>query len=265
MHYKLPALVALCTLFPLTAQATYWTPHIGVDYKYWHVMPYQEKTLPIHDSTTVSYPFGDDYPRRPWKSMFPRIDNAFNIYVGTRINGFFGIDFGYDGSQSREKAYLFSDLDIPFSGFPPILYEQLGNASVIDLQLHALHLDFNFYWEVVRQLEVVFMFGAAFLHTNMHIHHFNVDNGVWLELDGQSRAKYTGRFGLGLQYNITPCLGVRTLVNWESTNRIEFQGNYDNPEHTFFIIKPYVKSTSFNVGFVYSFAPVRREHHIDVY
>lgn len=241
-YKKLPLITALCSsLFSFAAQAAFWAPHVGVDYKYWNMRPDQ-------DLSASNNNFGVNLP---YKGMFPRVDNSYNIYAGTRINGYFGIDLGYDNAPVKRKSKVFNDTEAPFVGF-----EENGNITMIDLQLHALHLDLNFYWEVVRRLEVMFMMGVAYLHPETHINHFDVDYNSWVEFTEESRAKWIGRFGIGLQYNIMPCLGIRSYVNWDNTSRIEYQG-FDEEQNAF-LIKPYRPSTSVNLGIVYSWAWPRR-------
>ena len=109
-----------CLATPLVSQAaTYWSPHIGADYKYWGV----------HTS---------DF----YEEVFPRMDNAFDVYVGTRINGFFGVDVGYEKSINVMKTHVFDTDDIIFAEA-----ETPGNSTMIDLRLRSLYAEMNFYAE----------------------------------------------------------------------------------------------------------------------
>ena len=233
MSYRKPLLAALfSTLLPFTTHAAFWAPHVGADYKYWNMKPSQDLT-------------------EFYKETFPRIDNAWSIYGGTRVNGYFGMDLGYDNAPVKRLTAVFRGGELIFA-----VPELNGNSTMIDIQLHALHFDLNFYWEVVHRLEVTFMLGVAYLHPESHISHFSVATGSWVEYTESERARYSGRFGFGLQYNVMPCLGLRASVNWDQVRRIEYQGFDEN--QNWFQVDPYHRATSFNVGFVYSWMWPRR-------
>lgn len=235
-YQRISVITALLTTlgFPLVSQAAFWSPHVGADYKYWGLEP-------------------NEY----YESLFPRINNTINFYVGTRINGYFGMDLGYEQSERREKGQTFIG-DGTEEFFAQI--EQPRDAATIDLRLSTVHFDLNFYWEVFRQFEVVFLAGVAFLHPSTHI--FHLTDGTWLEYRDEVEMKTMGRVGIGVQYNILPCWGIKLLINWDPDIRINYNG-FDQDDFSF-DINPYKTSTSYNLGFVYSFSNPRR-HRVKVY
>lgn len=218
---------------PLATQATtywtYWSPHIGAEYKYWGVTTGRES---------------------PYEQIFPRIDNAFNLYVGTRVNGFFGVDVGYEACPSETKTKVYEGGEIIFAEA-----ELPNNSSRIDLQLHTVYGAMNFYWEVVDALELIFMMGAAYVYPHTHIMHLSVDNGAWVEYQNRSEPFWSGRFGFAAQYNVMTCLGIKGSVTFDQILRLEYLGvdEFDNA----FDVKPYRKAVSFGIGLVYSFIPPR--------
>jgi hypothetical protein len=185
------------------------------------------------------------------EEIFPRINKAGNIYVGTRINGFFGIDIGYEQSTLKRKSKVFNGTEIIF-----VNQENAGDATNVTVKLWGPHVDFNFYWEVVKRLELMFMAGVAAITPDTHIYHLT--DGVWLEYHNTSEQKIMGRFGLGAQYNIVPCFGIKFLVSWEPSIRIDEVG-YDQ-NFNFYDIHPYKNATTYKLGFVYSFSKPRRGH-----
>lgn len=227
-------------LFPLATQAAIWSPHIGADYKYWGVKPAIEESLFV------------DYEK-----YFPKITNTLNFYAGTRINGYFGVDFGFEQSIRKDKTRVFDDEDRLFVGSD----ENAGDSSFVDVRLKAWHMDLNFYWEVYRRFELIFMMGAAYMENQTHI--FFTQDGTQYELTRNPKAdsKWLGRFGFGAQYNFTPCFGVKGMVSFDPTRRINYLG-FD-PDEIPFDIHPYGQAVSFLAGVVYSFSNPRRLAHLD--
>jgi hypothetical protein len=209
----------------------YWSPHIGVDFKYWGIDPSES-----------------------YKELYPKIDNAINIYVGTRINGFFGIDVGYEQSMNKDKTKVFTGngLEEPF-----VNIEMPGNSSAVQVRLRDIHVDFNFYWNVVRNVEIMFMAGIVFLSPDTHIQHLQAvagplptTLGTWIEYRNESRNKPMGRIGIGAQYDLTQCLGIKAMFTFDPVKRINDVGYDENQQ--LFDIHPYTHSTAFNIGLVYS-------------
>ncbi|MBS0290512.1 MAG: outer membrane beta-barrel protein [Proteobacteria bacterium] len=222
----------LAAITPQSSYSAFWAPHIGVDYKWWGLEP-NETYLPI----------------------FPRIDHAFNFYVGTRINGYFGIDFGYEESSRRQLSTTFEGGEIFFVE-PELPYD----ATNITMRLKDFHMDLNFYWEVWRNFEIIFFAGLAMLHIDTHIYHLT--SGTWFEFQNESEKKAMGRIGLGFQYNILPCVGFKFFINGDPCIRINDMGfdQYDN----FYSFSPYKTAISYNLGIVYSFSNPRRHRTIVV-
>ncbi len=233
MSYKGILVSALIsTLAPITAQAAFWAPHIGADYKWWGLEP-----------------------NETYHETFPYIDHAFNFYVGTRINGYFGVDFGFEESTRKQLGYTFEGGEIIF-----VNPENPNDATDINMRLRDFHMDINFYWEVWRNFEIIFMGGLALLHIDTHINHLT--DGIWFEFENQSENKAMGRIGLGAQYNILPCLGIKFLINGDPGIRINDIGEDQN--ENFYSITPYKTAISYSLGIVYSFSNPRRHRIVDV-
>lgn len=228
------ALIATPFVAQATSYWTYWSPHIGAAYKYWDINP------------------REDSPYLPsYKEVFPRIDNAINLYVGTRVNGFFGVDFGYENSLNEMKTKVYEAGDRVFA--EP---ELSNNSTMIDLRLHSLYGAVNFYWEVVDCLELIFMMGAAFVYPDTHVMHLSTLNGAWIEYKNTSDPFWSGRFGFSAQYNVMPCLGIKGDIVFDQILRLEYRviDEFDNICY----LHPYRKAISFGIGLVYSFSDPRK-------
>lgn len=246
MSYKgilVSALISTFTL-PLTAHAAFWAPHIGVDYKWWGLEP-NEGGLKKNGAL---FTFSD------YEELFPYVDHSFNIYVGTRINGYFGVDFGFEQSDRVQNGKVFDGSELYFAKREVNL-----DAANVNMRLRDVHLDINFYWEVWRNFELIFMGGLALLHIDTHINHLT--SGTWIEYRNESENKAMGRLGIGAQYNILPCLGIKFLVNSEPDGRINDVG-FDELDN-YYDITPYKTAISYNIGIVYSFSNPRRHHQVD--
>ncbi len=233
MLHKRLLVTALLSTLPATSFAAFWAPHIGVDYKWWGLEP--------------AYTYVD---------IFPRLDHGYNFYVGTRINGYFGTNIGYEESTRKQQGHQYEGGEIIF-----VLPENTADATDINMRVRDFHLDINFYWEVWRNFEVIFMGGLALWHIDAHINHLT--NGVWTEFQNESGNKAMGRIGLGAQYNILPCLGLKFLVNSDPGIRVNVTGHDQN--HNFYSFSPYKTAISYSVGMVYSFSNPRRHREIEEY
>jgi len=240
------ALLSACS--PFSAQAAFWSPHIGVDYKYWGLEATESNIGGSSLNSSALTPTGNGF-----EDLFPRIETAYNIYIGSRINGYFGFDIGYEQTHLGEASQTFQGGEFYF-----VNPENAQDAARVTLRLHDLHLDLNFYWEVMRRFEIIFMAGVAFVHIQGHV--FHLTNGTWFEYRDENEMKTMGRIGIGAQYNFIPCFGIKALFSWEPDSRITFNG-YDQGDN-YYSIHPYKTSTMFSLGFVYSFSKPRR--HIPV-
>jgi hypothetical protein len=228
-------LTALALLaLPCVSQAAFWTPHAGIDAKFWGV----------RNKTPGNQNF--DYEK-----IFPRIEDGFSVYVGSRVNGYFGFDVGYEQSVVKSRSYEYIGGELVFA-----VPEAARNASDTHIRLRSGFLDLNFYWEVLRQFEVLFIVGTALVTPQAHIMHLTASTGTWLEYREDVDPKWMGRFGLGAQYNIMPCLGIKASIMWEPTNRIDYVGYDEN--NNFFDVHPYTHATMVNLGIVYSIGNPRR-------
>lgn len=223
------ALIASLFL-PSIVQGAYWSPHLGADFKYWNAEP----------------AIG---PESDFNLLFPKIGRAANIYVGTRINGYFGVDFGYEQSSKSKNYKVFDGTEIFF-----VSQEAAGDAATVDLRLHALHLDFNFYWEVARRFEIDFMLGLLYLHPATHIMHLT--DGNWLEFRNRTQEKWSGTYGIGVVYTPIDAISIRALFNIDQTKRINYVGFDQNNQ--FYSISPYTTAKAINVGVIWNILPPRR-------
>lgn len=221
---------------PIASQAAYWSPHVGADFVFMQAEP-----APVYED------------------IFPRIKAGGYVYAGTRINGLFGLDIGYEQSEVHHRNHIFEGGELVFvdpinaAFFTP---ESLNNQSEVHLRTHSFNIDLNFYWEVVHRFELMFMMGAAFVNPKTHIFHYDVSDERWVEYENHSEMFWSGRFGFGAQYNPIPCLGIKGLLYWDQIKRLNYYGeDIDNNQYNF---NPYHRATSFNLGVVYSFSNPRR-------
>lgn len=208
------------------------TPHIGIDYKFWQMEPRQSDSVA-------------DYSK-----VFPDITRAGTIYIGTRINKVWGIDFGYDHSAKKDKWRTYDTDNLVF-GQPAAI----GDASEVTMRVTAWHLMGLFYWEVYKNIELVFHAGAAWLQPKSTVIYYPVASpGFARELSYKEESKVSGRFGLGAQYLFLRNFGVRALIIFDQTRRVNLVGTNHNT--VAFDISPYKSSTSYNVGFFAEFTGI---------
>lgn len=209
-------------------------PHIGVDWKYWGARPNNDLPLPA-DRT------------------FPEITNAFSFYLGTRIKDVFGLDFGYDQSTTKEESRVFDGMETFLQTTP----EPLGNSSTVRVRFKAWYLHGLFYWQAFEQafpeVELIGLLGLSTLKPDTHIYY--VTGGQRTEIIQKTDSKVSARIGLGAQYNPFWFLGIRAMVIWDQTKRVNYLGVL--PNQTPFDLSPYKSAASYHLGFVFNMAPVR--------
>jgi hypothetical protein len=228
--------LSLCalTLASFCSQAAHWSPHVGADIVGWGIQP------------TADYP--------PDKNPFPRINRAGNFYFGTRINGYFGVDLGFEHAQRKQRSVVFNGGEWIYA-----VPEVQNNSSMVTMKLNAFHMDMNFYWEAVERLELMFMMGVAYLHPGIHVYHFTYATGIFDEYRIDADVKYSGRFGFSAQYSPIPCLGIKGGIIWDQTKRIRLIGFDEN--NNVFQMSPYTRAMTYTLGLVYSFNNPRRSPH----
>jgi len=226
------ALFLILIFSPLPLQAYYWSPHIGVDWKYWGAKPKNNQA---------------EYFKETW----PDISNALSFYVGSRVNGFFGFDLGYEQSTTKEERHI-------FDGTQTFLTSNLvpmDDASHTEVRLKAWYAHFNFYWEMARNLELIGMVGLSTQKPDTHIF-YTTAAGAATEISQSTKSKAAARLGIGMQYNPWWFLGLKAMVMFDQMSRLNYEGQ--NINQNFFSIKPYKNATSFHLGFVFSYSPPRR-------
>lgn len=225
---QLLSALALLSAPYTTLHAAYWSPHVGADYKYWGMQTTYEN-----------------------KYIFPRLNNAASFYVGTRINGYFGVDVGYEQSENKKITKVYEGGEIVFAA-----PELPNNSTRIDLRLHDFFGYMNFYWEVVEDFELIFLMGAAYIYPDSHVMHLSVLDGNWVEYRNQTDPYWSGRFGFAAQYNPICCLGIKGSIIFDQVRRTYYFGWDENDLQ--YDIQPYQKATTFQIGLVYSFTNPRR-------
>ncbi|HET9843707.1 MAG TPA: hypothetical protein VFP93_03510, partial [Gammaproteobacteria bacterium] len=175
---KMLAISVLGSLCIVQAHALTLKPHIGADYKFWEI---KEKQL---DFT------------RDYFSIFPYMSRAGTLYVGTRINKIWGLDFGYDRSVRKDEFHSYDSPGAltPVFGDTPVL----GDAIQTDFRIEAWHLSGLFYWEILKNFELVFHIGVASLQPKSTVlyYHAALPNDP-IDLRFQLKSKWVGRFGFG--------------------------------------------------------------------
>ncbi len=220
-------IILFTALFSTHVLAVDFVPHVGADYKFWQVEP---KT---------------DGASNNFIHTFPDLTRAGSFYIGTRINKNWGVDIGYDHSSKKNKWRSFDTTDFIFDQASVI-----GDASQVDMRLTAWYLSGLYYWEFYPNFEAIFHLGLASLQPKSTIIYYPV-NAAPVELRFKLESKASARFGLGLQYLFLGNFGVRALVTFDQTGRINFVGS--NQNNAPFDINPYKSSTSYNLGFFAEF------------
>lgn len=215
-------LALMFTFIPTSWAGDTWcfSPHIGIDYKHWGM---------------------DGKVSPSFERMFPEVNAAGALYIGTRINKFFGIDFGYERSTTEDKWYTFEETTNFFGST-----SNVNDRTHIKTNMQAWYLSGLFYWEMIPHLELVLHAGLVSLHPKSSIMYYPAGQPLPLEFSFKTKSKWAGRFGLGVQYLFLCHFGARAIMTWDQTSRINYVGRDHN--QSYLDIKPYKNALSFNLG-----------------
>lgn len=162
---------------------------------------------------------GIDYQQRwmngnsDWNKIFPGTYAGGSVYVGGRWDCF-AVELGYDFSGTRRRTFTFG----PGQNF---FNTSFAGATVqTNLQLNGGHIDLIGFVPVVNCLEMMGVIGIGYIYPRLQV---NVVGGPFNGTTVSGRGTTVARLRFGGNYMVTPCVGIRLLVGWESTEYLRIR------------------------------------------
>lgn len=162
---------------------------------------------------------GIDYQQRwmngnaDWNRIFPSSYSGGSVYVGGRWDCF-AVELGYDFSGARRRT-------ITFGSGQPFFNSNFSGATVqSNLQLNGGHIDLIGFVPVVNCLEMMGVVGIGYIYPRLQV---NIIGGPFSGVTVSGRGATVARLKFGGNYMVTPCVGVRLLVGWESTEYLRIR------------------------------------------
>jgi len=177
-------------------------PYAGIDMQY-RYMSYDKKQ-------------GDNV----FKKTFPQA----NIYAGFRVNDYVGVELGYEITATRTRQVLLSPGQYEVGGDP---IERGAFLSIIGVsRLHGLHTNLVGFYPILDycpNLKLIGSIGVSNLRIILESIPVADEAGPIPPGDPYTRTyvarRNVLRLGGGFQHMVTPCVGLRGMINWEETSR----------------------------------------------
>lgn len=158
------------------------------------------------------------------KKNYPQGD----VYAGIKLNNYLGLQLGFEGVSSQHKPTTFTNASVILGRTvdSPVSFDQHQTS----MRLYGFHADvMGFYpFSICNEhFNLVASIGLANKRVTLK-DVLTIENGVPIplgEIANVTRTfamtKCVPRLGLGVQYMLTNCAGVRLMGQWENTARFK--------------------------------------------
>lgn len=197
--------------------------------------------------------------------FYPKSYSGANFFVGSRWCDF-GAEIGYmftgkkSKTQHRGTQRIQDNAFEQFDNFSSDAFGFLGTGDALKttVKLNGFHLDFAGYMPVCDCWELIGTLGYGWEKAKVTIRgtHLgaNVTAGLPVAESLRIHSKYKGMFrlGVGTQYMITDCVGVRGMIRWKNTEKLCVKIRNANPNAAIpfddIAFKPFKDTISLAVG-----------------
>lgn len=164
-------------------------------------------------------------PRGDWNKLFVKEEPGFNVYAGWRFHPNFGVEFGYEWTDNKPKAFIVQPgntlLGVSNNTASPVTLTGKVRFKAGALDLNAfIPLCSTPLWEEMIP-EGIISLGVAGTKASMKISSDAATantafSNQFTQIQGRSRAVY--RAGLGIQALVIENFGIRALWRYENTS-----------------------------------------------
>lgn len=169
--------------------------------------------------------------------FYPKSYSGANFFVGGRWCDF-GAEIGYTFTGKKSRTAHFGQADVnnteildafeQVNDFSPTNFGNLAlnDALKTTVKLNGWHVDFNGYLPICDCWELIGSVGYEWIKPKIRIVGTHASANV---VAGQPSAaalnmhsSYKGlfRLGVGTQYMVTECIGLRAMVRWKNTEKL---------------------------------------------
>lgn len=156
------------------------------------------------------------------RSRYP----GFTFYVGARLSECFGVELGYENSSNKTRNFHFTN----GRGF-----DVEGNVKV---RRSGTHLDFIAYipLDCINRVEMFGSLGYGYLQPKVKLNIIGTRDSNIVVGSETIKPRNSGllRAGVGVNYMITDCLGLRIKSGFEYTSTLKSSRYSIHPDNKFF-------------------------------
>ena len=181
------------------------SPYVGGEYE-WSSMRGGNTNLSIKGSSL--------------KNVLPKSYSGANFFIGGRWCDF-GVEAGYEFTGTKKKTLK---ENLPATVLPSL------NFDSFKVSLNGWHIDFNGYLPLCDCWELIGSVGYGWMKPKVEttiglMNNNNVSLGV---ISQKMHSKYKGMFrlGVGTQYMVTECVGLRGMLRWKNTEKLSVALNH---------------------------------------
>jgi hypothetical protein len=161
-------------------------------------------------------------PHNDWRNFFSRVFPGGNGFVGVRLSEYIGFELGYDFTGKKEKTHEFIAGETFFNFPSPVL---VGTTVHSKISFNGWHLDLLGFVPLDHCIDLLLTVGYSATRAKLQFDVGTVGNPTLLSIIPtlNARGRTFLRLGGGIQWMVTDMTGVRALVRWKNTNRINFR------------------------------------------
>ncbi len=187
-----------------------------------------------HASVTTVYtesvvPFvGADFeysiikPNDDWRNLSSREFPGGNGFVGVRLSEYIGFELGYEFTGKKEKTHQFIAGETFFNFTSPLL---VGTTVHSKMSFNGWHLDLLGFVPLDHCIDLLLSVGYSATRAKLQFDVGALGNPIVINAfpSLSSRGRTFLRLGAGIQWMITDMTGVRALLRWKNTNRLNLR------------------------------------------
>lgn len=182
---------------------------------------------------------GADYYQAWMKSKSNRYAKSFpgaTLYVGAKFYENFGLELGWDWSGKKSRSFT-KPAGGTFFGFS----QANAVSGTTTTRRTGGHLDLVGFLPVCDCVELTGSVGWGWLRPKVSF--TNLTGVSNFSVSSKSRSVF--RLGIGANYMVTDCVGLRAKIGWETTSSLRLQGTVNGSTFT---SKPFKDSGTLAIG-----------------
>lgn len=184
--------------------------------------------------------------KRDWKFAFPKYYPEGNLYFLARFHKYFSLELGYEQSVRRSKDVLFPQGGQFFG------HNLSGFAYRRSTEIRLPHADLNYLLCLTDNLEFLGSVGVGdmLVKTKQQLLQNTANNADIANALLNLRLRHTAVFRarLGLQWLVTPCIGMRAMAGFDNSGHIHVRDSETFFRNNQILWRPFKEAVSGSIG-----------------